>query len=70
MLGRPKFKVGDKVTFSLSDEKVSGEVAIVDAYGTWLIPDEPSYDIFKGDGDERVLVKHVRESVIEKEKIV
>lgn len=74
MIGKPKYKIGDAVSFALNLEDgtkldLVGEVYIVDAYGTFGQSEEPSYDImveheaFGG----RCLVKHVRETGVEKE---
>lgn len=68
MLGKPKYKVGDKVKFTLTrmDEKTQeyeGEVYIVDAYGTFFNPYEVCYDIMVEDfgNGEPCLVKHIHE---------
>lgn len=49
MLGRPKYQVGDKVSFEMSyDNKkfnLEGVIEIVDAFGTYFYKDGPSYDI-------------------------
>ena len=68
MLGKPKYKVGDKVKFTLThmDGKVQGyegEVYIVDAYGTFFNPYEVCYDIMVEDfgNGKPCLVKHIHE---------
>ena len=72
MLGKPKFKEGDKVQFPvrLEDDTLvtcKGEVYIVDAYGTFEQCEEPSYDVMVDwmDSGTNVLFKHVVESVLE-----
>ena len=45
MKGKPKYKIGDNVSFIFNDEKLSGTVFIVDAYGTFEDPTDVSYDI-------------------------
>lgn len=70
MIGKPKYKVGDRVSFKIKDDGkdfiVSGKVYIVDAYGTFEQNEEPSYDVWAEeshyDEDSSCLYKHVRES--------
>ena len=49
MLGKPRFKREDLVTFNFNIEgeiqKIDGVIYIVDAYGTFEQNEEPSYDI-------------------------
>lgn len=71
-IGNPKYKSGDEVEFELEVHgipfRLSGEVWLVDAYGTFEQNEEPSYDIMveklplQDEGE--VLVKHIRESSI------
>ncbi len=68
MLGEPKFKQEDLVTFEFEIEgkmeKINGAIYVVDAYGTSEQKEEPSYDIeafFRG---EMLLFKHIRESEV------
>lgn len=74
MLGKPQFKVGDKVRFFVQDTMYTGYVYIVDAYGTFDYPDDVSYDIMLE--DERCLYKHISEiyvsaySIIDYQKLV
>ena len=64
MLGKPKYKLGDTVSFrykpgnelvqlkNLKDEYiVTGSVYIVDAYGTFEQNEEPSYDVMVVSGE-------------------
>lgn len=70
MIGKPKYKKGDRVTFKIYDEGkeffISGKIYIVDAYGTFEQNEEPSYDVMAEeshyDKDSSCLYKHVRES--------
>lgn len=71
VLGKPRFKDGDKVGFYLKPHKMNeevffvGTVEIIDRYGTFEQDEEPSYDIMVEnwlDSGERMFVKHVRES--------
>lgn len=67
MKGKPKFKIGDKVQFTLDNETFYGEVYIVDAYGTWDDPNDVSYDIMVnnwGPKKEECLFKHITEKLI------
>ena len=65
MIGRPKYKVGDKVVFRFPDfennaiKDVEGIVAIVDSYGTFFDQSDVSYDIL--DKKQNMLFKHVKE---------
>lgn len=67
MLGQPKFKREDRVTFEMLDaegniQKIDGVVYIVDANGTFEQNEEPSYDIEAFYEGRVVLFKHIRES--------
>ncbi len=68
MLGNPKFKQEDLVSFNFEIEgeiqKIDGVIYVVDADGTSEQHEEPSYDIeafFRG---EVMLFKHIRESEV------
>ena len=73
MIGKPKYDYEDIVTFELlgNDDKkyrVTGEVYIIDAYGTFEQNEEPSYDVMVTESNgEKCLYKHVRESYIVEE---
>ena len=69
MIGNPKYKEGDIVTFTIETEDgtsfdLVGEVYIVDAFGTFEQNEQPSYDIMVEhshfDG-KRCLYKHLIE---------
>lgn len=66
MLGKPKFKLGDKVQFEVdfnNEHKVKeGEIWIIDEYGTFDDPSDVSYDIFVK--SENCLYKHFREDFV------
>ena len=67
MKGKPKFKIGDKVQFTLDNETFYGEIYIVDAYGTWDDPNDVSYDIMVnnwGPKKEECLFKHITEKLV------
>lgn len=66
MLGQPKYKRGDKVQVDLQANEPAkiGIIAIVDAYGSWEVSDEPSYDILLMESNEPFLCKHVGEQYI------
>ena len=66
MLGKPKFKLNDKVSFTLQEEIIEGVIYIVDAYGTFDNPNEVSYDVLSE--AENILYKHIPERLV-KEKI-
>lgn len=56
---KPDFKCGDTVKFPWRGEVKTGQVYIVDEYGTFEQWEEPSYDIMV---EDEGLYKHVRES--------
>ena len=66
MKGQPKYKLGDKVEFTLSDKTYTGIIHIVDEFGTWMDPSDVSYDIFveKDKDIENCLVKHINEKLV------
>ncbi len=66
MIGKPKFKVGDKVRFTIQGQELEGEVLVVDAYGTFFEPDDVSYDIMVE--GKNMLYKHIQESYVSKLK--
>ena len=68
MLGKPKYKLEDKVSFKLSDNKqLTGNIMIIDKYGTFEQNEDVSYDILVNACDEYpngYLFKHISESLI------
>lgn len=60
MLGNPKFKKNDNVSFEFDGVIKQGYVYIVDAYGTFFQADEPSYNVMVE--NEKYLYKHIPES--------
>lgn len=64
ILGKPRYRIGDIVSFTARDGIKEGKVLIVDAYGTFDQNDEPSYDILVE--SENCLYKHVIESEVKK----
>lgn len=71
MLGMPKYKKDDLVTFKFSrrDQEIvlTGKIYIIDPFGTFFQDEEASYDIMAPDpwnGGEMCLFKHVPESYI------
>lgn len=63
MVGRPKFNYGEKVSFEIDGKTYVGEVAIIDAWGTFFITDEVCYDVMvEGVG----LFKHLRQTSLTK----
>lgn len=69
MKGKPKYKIGDNVLFTFNDEKLSGTVFIVDAYGTFEDPTDVSYDIMVEDDNahNKCLYKHINEKSVTQE---
>lgn len=64
MIGKPKYKFGDLVTFTFnnSNERKTGIIAIIDKYGTFEDNSDASYDILVK--DENCLYKHFTEKLI------
>ena len=62
MRGKPKFKLGDIVSFNLGNETKKGEIWVVDAYGTFQDPSDVSYDVMVA--EENCLYKHLTESLV------
>ncbi len=65
MLGKPKYKHGQKVRFLCNGKRIIGRVKIIDAYGTLGQNKEVSYDIYSE--SENCFYKHLRESLLESE---
>lgn len=65
MIGKPKFKQGEKVkfTFELDSQKqqLEGKIAIIDKNGTFFDDSDVSYDIESHNG---MFFKHIPESCI------
>lgn len=68
MLGNPKFKQEDLVSFNFEIEgeiqRINGVIYVVDAFGTSEQKEEPSYDIEAFYRGEVILFKHIRESEV------
>lgn len=62
MVGNPKYKIGDNVSFTLEKEIKQGEIYVVDKYGTFEDDSDVSYDIFVK--NDNVLYKHVKETML------
>lgn len=62
MLGNPKFNKGDKVSFSINNKIISGEIVIIDKYGTFEDDSDVSYDIYSD--KHNILYKHINENYI------
>lgn len=62
MKGKPKYKVGTTVKFIVGDELKTGDIFVVDAYGTFDNPDDVSYDIMVE--SENCLYKHIQEKYV------
>lgn len=66
MIGKPKFKVGDKVKFVAGDKTKGGIIEIVDKWGTFFDKTDVCYDIRVE--EENMLYKHFNESDIIQEE--
>lgn len=64
MLGKPKFKLNEEVTFTLQDKTIEGVIYIIDAYGTFDDPSDVSYDVLSE--SENILYKHIPERLVKK----
>lgn len=62
MIGKPKYKLGDVVTFFWGGLK-NGTISVVDHNGTFENDTDVSYDIFVE--KENTLYKHIPESIIQ-----
>ena len=62
MIGKPKYKEGDVVTFQLGSLKKTGTIEIIDAFGTFEDNSDVSYDIMVT--EENIFYKHIREDFI------
>lgn len=62
MIGKPKYKVGDFVSFVLEDKVINGIVYIVDRFGTFEDKSNVSYDIMVE--KENTLYKHINEKLL------
>ena len=66
---KPLYEYGDWVKFKIkmfedtAEKEYTGQVAIVDRYGTFEQNEEPSYDIYVP--EENCLFKHFRQSHVE-----
>lgn len=61
MIGQPKYKVGDKVTFKIDGQIAEGSIYIVDEYGTFFIDDDVCYDVMANWCGKESLFKHIPE---------
>ena len=61
MIGKPKHKVGDKVSFQFQEETKHGTVFIVDGYGTSEDNSDVCYDILVEGENIFILYKHINE---------
>lgn len=66
MLGKPKYKEGDTVTFLWEGVTKTGGILIVDPWGTFHDPSDVSYDIVVE--DENMLYKHINERYVKRAK--
>lgn len=64
MIGKPKHKVGDKVSFQFQEETKHGTICFVDKYGTFFDESDVSYDIMVED----TLYKHINEKKCKKQR--
>lgn len=67
MIGKPKFKIGDKVKFEIEYKNYIGNIYIVDEYGTFEDNSDVSYDIMVDDWGpkrEQCLFKHITEKLV------
>ncbi len=62
VIGKPKYKYGDRVSFAMNGKTKQGVVTVVDAFGTFGQDLEPSYDILVK--EENMVYKHIRETFV------
>ena len=65
MIGYPKYKKGDTVSFIIDGRKITGCIEIIDAYGTFWDDSDVSYDIMVE--SENTLYKHIKEHALNKD---
>ena len=68
MLGKPLFKINEKVEVVLQDRVLEGKIEVIDAYGSLRYPDDVSYDIMINENGEDILYKHVLECLLNRFK--
>ena len=69
MLGKPKFKHGDKVRFKVADKEKVGSIYIIDKWGTFFDKSDVCYDIMVE--EENCLYKHFNEKdIISKRRLM
>lgn len=64
MLGKPKFKLNDTVCFDIQGETITGNIYIIDPYGTFEDNSDVSYDIMSE--EKNCLYKHIQEKLVRK----
>ena len=62
MLGKPKYKLFEKVCFEFDDSFKVGTIYVVDKYGTFEDKTDVGYDILVE--EENMLYKHIKEEYI------
>lgn len=62
MIGKPQYSYGQTVQFDLNGEKITGKIAVIDAYGTFEQNEEVSYDIYREENN--TLYKHITEKYV------
>lgn len=62
MIGKPKYKIEEDVSFKLQNQIKNGFIIVVDAYGVFEDNTEVHYDIMVP--KENMIYKHVRENLI------
>lgn len=62
MLGKPKYKLFEKVCFEFDNDIKIGYIYVVDKYGTYEDYTDISYDILVE--EENILYKHIKEEYI------
>lgn len=62
MLGKPKYRLFEKVCFEFDDDVKIGSIYVVDKYGTSEDKTNVSYDILVE--EENMLYKHIKEEYI------
>lgn len=68
MIGKPKFKEHETVSFTCNGETKIGKVFTVDRFGTFFDRSDVSYDVMVE--EENMLYKHITENLVKKVKKV
>lgn len=68
MIGKPLYKINNKVSFTVGTDVYEGTIEIVDEFGTFFNKEDVSYDILVPDfNGSPCLFKHISEKYVKKQ---